>query len=105
MSSFQAETKNWRRNEMTERNYQDIENIIADNGLLELAASCLALEDEENQPRDFKLRVKEILETPQMHLESALYLVYHKAETKEKAARLFKEMIKKSKRVLSAQST
>lgn len=104
MNSFRVETKNWRRNEMTEQNYLDIENIIADSDLLEIAASCLALEEGFFEKSELKSRVKEILARPEMHLESALYLVYHQAETKEKATRLLKEMVKTSKKVLSTQS-
>ena len=94
MSNFREETIKWRREEMTAKDYEDVEKVIGNDALLETAALCLAIEEGNCQADSFPARVKEILETPALHLEAALYLTYNKSVSLEKGMALFKRLQK-----------
>lgn len=93
MKNFRDETKKWRRKEMTAKDYAGVEEIVSDNALLELAACCFAVAGGCGKEPLFSKRVMEILKTPGLHLESAIYLVYNKVFTLEEAKELYQKLL------------
>ena len=96
MGDFRADTAKWRREEMVDEDYENIEHILSNDALLEMGAICFALQENNCQESTFPRRVKDILENPGMHLEAAIYLTYNKSATLEKAQVLF-DQLKKEK--------
>jgi len=92
MKNFRAETLKWRREEMTAEDYGNVERVLSDDTLLEMGALCLAIEEGNYQDSTFENRVREILKTPGMHLEAAIYLTYNKSANLEEAQDLFKRL-------------
>lgn len=95
MNSFRSESSHWRRKGMTPADYEAVEEVLSSDALLEMSALCLALEEDCCQDDTFSEKVNYILDTPGQHLESSLYLVYHKCATLEKAQALFEDLKKK----------
>lgn len=96
MKNFRDETKKWRREEMTAIDYAGVEEIVSDKALLELAACCFAIESACCKEPMFSNRVMEVLKTPGLHLEAAIYLVYNKAFTLEEAKELYQKLLKEN---------
>lgn len=77
---------------MTAEDYNNVERVLSNDALLETAALCLAIAEGYCQDSTFERRVREILKTPGIHLEAALYLTYKKSVDLEKAEDLFKSL-------------
>lgn len=96
MSNFRAETLKWRREEMTADDYTNVEKVLSDSALLEIASMCLAIEEGCCQQNSFSKRVREIVDTPGFHIEAAIYLIYHKSPTFDQAKKLFRKLQKEN---------
>ena len=103
VDNFRAKTEGWRQ-EMTSEDYDGVENVLKDNAFLKLGACCLTLEQGFKDEKSFHKRVREILATRELHLEAAIYLIYHKATNYKKAQNLLSAMQKKDSLYFKAPS-
>lgn len=92
MQDFKAKSAKWRRESMTPEDYANVEAILDTPSLFETAACCLALSEGCKNEKKFLDKVIEIAETPQLHLEAAMYLTYHKCFTLNQAQEFFEKL-------------